>query len=195
MSFDVVENPVVVVADDDALSRHVLARRLLRWGYEPETFASASEALRRLEREPADALVADAEMQGTDAIALVRAALSRRPGLPVFLLAPCSRPELWEQAAAAGARDLLVQQAGTAEGLRQALAAVLRHESAPHDQVDLAHALRTPLAALKGALEVLCSGQAGSLPDPQLHLAGIARRNADRMIVLVEELLESAARP
>ena len=50
VSIDVMEHPVVVVADDDALSRHVLARRLLRWGYEPETFASASEALDRLAR-------------------------------------------------------------------------------------------------------------------------------------------------
>lgn len=195
MSFDVVENPVVVVADDDDLSRHVLARRLLRWGYDPETYSCAAEALRRLEREPADALVADAEMQGTSAVAFVREALLRRPGLPVFLLAPCSRPELWQQAEAAGARDLLVQQAGGAEGLRQALAAALGRAESARDDVALAHSLRTPLAALKGALDVLCSGQAGALPESQLRFAGIARRNADRMISLVEELLESAARP
>jgi CheY-like chemotaxis protein len=195
VSLEAAEVPVVVVVDDDGLSRHVLARRLLRWGYEPETFARADEALVRLEREPADALIADADMPGTEGIALVRDALALRPDMPVFLLTPRPRPDLWEQAAAAGARDLLVQQAGAAEGLRRALAAALHPVDLAVEDVSLAHSLRTPLTALKGALDVLCSGQAGELPESQRRFAGIARRNADRMILLVEELLESAARP
>jgi hypothetical protein len=42
---------------------------------------------------------------------------------------------------------------------------------------------------------MLCSGQLGELVEPQRRFAGIAQRNADRMVSLVEELLESAARP
>jgi CheY-like chemotaxis protein len=194
VSFDVVKIPVVIVLDDDALSRHVLTRRLLRWGFDPETYANVSEALDRLHHDPADALVVDVDIPGIDSVELVREALVRRPGLPVYLLAPSPRPELWDRAAAVGARDPLVQQAGGADALRRTLVSSLLSEDIPRDDVALAHSLRTPLAALKGALDVLCSGRAGELPESQMRFAGIARRNADRMISLVEELLESAAR-
>jgi signal transduction histidine kinase len=129
-------------------------------------------------------------------LALAEAALALRPALPIFLVTPRPGPELWARAAAAGARDLLPKLAGGGDGLRDALAvAIQQPEFQGREDLALAHSLRTPLAALKGALDILCSGRAGELPASQQQFAGIARRNADRMIVLVEELLESATRP
>jgi CheY-like chemotaxis protein len=191
----VAQHPIVLVVDDDALSRLVLARRLYRWGYEPVQLGDAATALAHLESETADALIADVEMPGIDGLSLARQALARCPSLPVFLVTACPRPETWTSATAAGVRDVLPKQAGGAESLRQALAAALHPELAGREDLALAHSLRTPLAALKGALDILCSGRAGDLPESQRRFAGIARRNADRMISLVEELLESAARP
>jgi signal transduction histidine kinase len=54
---------------------------------------------------------------------------------------------------------------------------------------ELAHRLRTPLTALKSAIDILCSAE---LPESQRRFAGIARRNVDQMILLVEELLAGA---
>lgn len=185
----------VLVVDDDDLSRHVVARRLLRWGYQPVPCANAEGAIAELGRGMVTALVSDLHMPGMDGLALVRAALALRPELPVFLLTACPTPALWAQARAAGARDLLVKRAGRAEGLRRALGAALAPEdSSGGEDVQLAHALRTPLTALKGAIDILCSGQLGDLPESQRRFAAIAQRNADRMISLIEELLEASAR-
>jgi CheY-like chemotaxis protein len=187
--------PVVLVVDDDALSRHVLVRRLLRWGYDPVACTGASEALSALSHGDVAAVVADIEMPGTDGIALAAEARRIAPAVPVFLVTGTADPGLWPRAAAAGARDVLVKQAGGGAGLRQALALALRPDLAGRDDLVLAHSLRTPLTALKGAIDILCSGQAGELPESQRRFAGIAQRNVDRMIALVEELLESTARP
>lgn len=186
--------PVILVVDDDALSRHVLVRRLLRWGYDPVACSSGEEALVTLRRGGVAALIADVEMPVMDGLSLAGEARRLMPQMPVFLVTPTPDPRLWPRAAAAGARDLLSKQAGGSDALRHALALALRPELAGREDLMLAHSLRTPLTALKGAIDILCSGQVGELPESQRRFAGIAQRNVDRMIALVEELLESSAK-
>jgi CheY-like chemotaxis protein len=207
MRFEIDTIPIVVV-DGDELSRHVMVRRLLRWGYDPVAFARSSDALAHLRQHAARALLCDlhtaravpaappaAGAAGADELELVRAARIAQPDLPVFLVTANPTAEQWAQAAHAGARDLLAKQAGSAEALRRALAVALSDDLDDRDDVRLAHSLRTPLTALKSAIDILCSDGAGPLPAEQRRFAGIAQRNVDKMIALVEELLESAARP
>lgn len=199
MRYETEPMPIVVV-DGDELSRHVMLRRLLRWGYDPVAFARGADALQHLRQLPVRALVCDlhaaqAEDHGASGLELVRAAREAQPDLPVFVVTANPTAERWAQVAHAGARDLLAKQAGSAEGLRRALAVALTNDLDDRDDLRLAHSLRTPLTALKSAIDILCSGQAGELPESQRRFATIAQRNADRMIALVEELLETAARP
>jgi signal transduction histidine kinase len=143
------------------------------------------------------ALLSDVHMPGTDGLALARAACTLQSDLPVFLMTVEPTPAQWSAASAAGARDLLPKQAGSGEDLRRALDAALAPGVTRSDgeaDLQVAHTLRTPLAALKGALDLLCSGQLGDLPAPQKRVAGIAQRNADRVVALIEELLESTAK-
>lgn len=192
------ESQAILVVDDDDLSRHVVARRLMRWGYDPVLCRTADEALELLRETRYAALLADVHLPGTDGLALARTACTLQSDLPVFLLTAEPSAAQWSIAAAAGARDLLAKQAGSSEGLRRALAVALTPAASRADaeaDVQVAHTLRTPLAALKGALDLLCSGQIGELPAAQQRVAGIAQRNADRMVALIEELLESTAKP
>jgi len=187
----------ILVVDDDDLSRHVAARRLMRWGYDPILCRTAQEALALLREARYAALLSDVHLPETDGLALARAACTLQADLPVFLMTAEPTPAQWSAAAAAGARDLLAKQAGSGEGLRRALESALASSAAPADgeaDLQVAHALRTPLAALKGALDLLCSGQIGELAAAQQRVAGIAQRNADRVVALIEELLESSAR-
>jgi len=183
----------VLVVDGDELSRHVMVRRLVRWGYDPVAYARAEEALLHLQRRAARALIADFHLPEMDGLTVARAALALQPELPVFLLAPNPTPEQWDRVSAAGARDLLAKQAGGAEAIRTALAAAIDRDASREEDLRLAHSLRTPLTALKGAIDILCGAPAGDLAEPHRRLASIAQRNVDKMIALVEELLESAA--
>lgn len=55
---------------------------------------------------------------------------------------------------------------------------------------DLSHQLRTPVTAMKLALEGLFSQLQSGMSPPQQHLAEISRRNIDRIVTMVENQLE-----
>jgi signal transduction histidine kinase/DNA-binding response OmpR family regulator len=56
----------------------------------------------------------------------------------------------------------------------------------------MSHELRTPLTSIAGALDIVLSGYAGPLSDPQLRYVDMARQAATRMNALVDQLLELA---
>jgi signal transduction histidine kinase len=53
----------------------------------------------------------------------------------------------------------------------------------------VAHELRTPLTAVRGALEMIAAGSGGGVAPEAAALLGVARRNADRLVRLVEDSL------
>lgn len=54
----------------------------------------------------------------------------------------------------------------------------------------VSHELRTPLSAISGALGLLAGGTAGELPAKAAHLVNIGTKNADRLMLLVNDLLD-----
>jgi DNA-binding response OmpR family regulator len=54
----------------------------------------------------------------------------------------------------------------------------------------VSHELRTPLTSIRGAMGLLEAGVVGALPPPALELVRIARTNADRLIRLVNDILD-----
>lgn len=181
----------IVVVDDDELSRYVVARRLLRWGFEPVVFERPDAVLAYLREVEAWALVSDLEMPELDGLALARTVRLLRPAMPIVLLTANQDPDLEAKARAAGVSQVLGKQAGVDRELRAALERLITGpETAKHTDFELAHALRTPLTALKSAIDLLSRGE---LPESQQRFAGIAQRNVDQMIVLVERLLEPGA--
>ncbi|HEX7276413.1 MAG TPA: ATP-binding protein, partial [Acidimicrobiales bacterium] len=53
----------------------------------------------------------------------------------------------------------------------------------------VSHELRTPLTSILGYLEMLAEGAAGTLADDQRSILEIVDRNAQRLLILIEELL------
>jgi CheY-like chemotaxis protein len=79
--------PRVLLVDDEDLVRDVLAEQLLDFGYDVVQASGGAAALALLdEGEMVDALISDFSMPGMNGVALIRAALDRRPHLPAILL-------------------------------------------------------------------------------------------------------------
>lgn len=79
--------PRVLLVDDDATVREVLAETLEAAGLLVRTAASGEEALRLLEPEHSiDVLVSDLSMPDMDGMMVIREAQRRRHGLPAILL-------------------------------------------------------------------------------------------------------------
>ncbi len=54
----------------------------------------------------------------------------------------------------------------------------------------VSHELRTPLTAIKGSIDLLLGLKSTSLPEKQLQLLAIAQQNCDRLIRLINDILD-----
>lgn len=54
----------------------------------------------------------------------------------------------------------------------------------------VSHELRTPLTSIQGSLGLLCGRGDGKLPDNAMKLIDVARRNSDRLVRLINDLLD-----
>jgi CheY-like chemotaxis protein len=186
----------VLVVDHDELSRFVIARRVQRCGYVSVAFANAAAALDYMRGHTVAAVVSDAHLPDYQAITLAQRVAEMSDGIPVLWMSSRKDHEdLQLVAANIGVRRIIRKQAGDDRELRDALAAVLTAGSDPPpvprlsvSDLEFAHSLRTPLTALKTAVDLLCRYE---LAEPQRHFAGVAHRNVERMIALVEQLLRS----
>ena len=76
------------------------------------------------------------------------------------------------------------------EQQRAATAALRELDKIRSDVVaTISHELRTPLTSITGYLEVLAAGECGTLELEQNHMVVVAKRNADRLAELVDNLL------
>ncbi|WP_172839540.1 PAS domain-containing sensor histidine kinase [Sulfitobacter alexandrii] len=54
----------------------------------------------------------------------------------------------------------------------------------------VSHELRSPLTSIKGAMGLLLSRAAGQLPDKAVSMLEIAHRNADRLVLIINDILD-----
>lgn len=54
----------------------------------------------------------------------------------------------------------------------------------------VSHELRSPLTSIKGSMGLLLSKAAGELPDKAVDLLQIAHRNADRLVLIINDILD-----
>ena len=94
----------VLIVEDDADSRNVLALLLQRLGALVEAVASAKEAYDRVSQRRPDVLVSDIGMPDEDGYSLIRRVrhVGRRPRLPAIALTAYARKQDAEAAIGAG---------------------------------------------------------------------------------------------
>src|ERR671921_2443888 len=99
----------VLLVDDDAPIRRMLARTLTAEGYEVAAAADGGAALAQVERSMPDVIVLDVAMPGLDGLAVTRRLRSK--GVPVPILLLTARDALAERVAGldAGADDYVVK--------------------------------------------------------------------------------------
>lgn len=71
------------------------------------------------------------------------------------------------------------------------LSEVERVERMKRDFVSMvSHELRTPLTSIRGSLSMLTDGAAGELPGPARRLVTLAHNNSERLVALVNDILD-----
>ncbi len=99
----------ILVADDEANIRKVLAALLRREGHDTKTATDGAEALRLLDAEPADidVVITDLRMPHVDGLALLREVNVKYPEIPVILITAHGTVDTAVEAMKNGAFDYL----------------------------------------------------------------------------------------
>lgn len=183
----------IVLIEDDTLMREWLGRSLSTRGYQVERYPRAEDALEVLCSDTPDAVVTDVRMPGMSGIELGRTLRSRGIDVPLVFMTADPSESLGVDALQIGVRRLLRKPFGDLSEFWAAVEDAVA-ESISNPEGDLAltsHALRTPLTAVKMALEGLVADR--MLDTRERHLAEIAARNLDRLTTAVEDHLTHLA--
>ena len=131
------------------------------------------------------------DAQGLGAIRRVHAAA---PRLPLVVLTSLDDELMAEQALQEGAQDYLIKGQVEVRGILRALRYATerkRLERLKDEFVStVSHELRTPLTSISGLLGLLMGNAAGDLPKPMARLLAIAHTNSQRLVRLVDDILD-----
>jgi DNA-binding NtrC family response regulator len=147
----------LLIVDDEADSREALAELAGRWGYEVQSAADGSEALRRAIEWHPDVILTDLVMPNMDGLWLLRALRAELPECPVVLLTGRGTVQTAVQAIKEGAYDFIEKPLEISR-LRVVLDRALEKKETMRE-VQL---LRRRLAALAPGTDMIGSGPAMS---------------------------------
>ena len=163
---DRIEEPHVLVVDDDARLRTLLSRYLAENGFRVSTAGHAEDARDKLRFLQPDALVLDVMMPGETGLALTESLRAEKTGVPILLLTARGAPEDRIAGFESGADDYLGKPFEPRE-LVLRLRAMLRRAVTPPPAVEMATG---PLRL--GPLEFDTERSELSGPDGVVHLTG-----------------------
>jgi len=166
----------LLLVDDDAPIRRMLARTLAAEGYDVEAVADGGAALAAVERSMPDAIVLDIAMPGVDGLAVTRRLRSKGLRVPILLLT--ARDALRDRVDGldAGADDYLVKPFEVEE-LTARVRALLRRNATPEEQLAFADLVLDP--AIGSARR---AGREIELTRREAQLLELLMRNPRRVV-------------
>ncbi len=199
----------ILVIEDDPNSAAILQKLLAHERYEVITASDGMEALEKVDAERPDLVVLDIMMPGLDGFAVTRKLRGdpRFRDLPIIVVSAKGQSEDIAQGLDLGANDYLAKpiileellaRVRTQLRLKDAQDRLRRANEELRKMSDIkgrlvtvvSHELRTPLTSIRGALELVLKRSRDALPANCLQLLDISIRNTDRLIRLVNDVLD-----
>jgi signal transduction histidine kinase len=153
-----------------------------------------SEAEEYLAKHAVDVILLDPGLPDAQGLEAVRRAHAAAPGITLVVLTHLDDESLATKAMQVGAQDYLVKGQIETRGLLRALRYAVerkRLERLKDEFVStVSHELRTPLTSIAGSLGLLMGNAVGKLPDAAVRLLAIAHTNSQRLVRLVNDILD-----
>ncbi len=204
-----IERPLVLVVDDDRITRGLVKRFLTKDDLEYVGMESAPEALKFLETQKADIILSDINMPDMDGIEFCKSVRKTQllKDLPVIFFTGLQDMETMGRAFDAGANDYVVKPLRETEVISR----TRRHIREYHRKREAAckikslnqqnetknrilgvasHDLRNPIVSIRGLSQFLKSQQFGELNEGQSKIVDSIREASETMLSLVEDLLD-----
>jgi signal transduction histidine kinase len=152
------------------------------------------EAEKYLAEHTVDIILLDPGLPDAQGLEAVRRAHAAAPGVTLVVLTNLDDETLASQAMQEGAQDYLVKGQIETRGLLRALRYAIERKRLDRLKDEfvstVSHELRTPLTSISASLGLVMGKAAGSLPDPMARLLAIAHKNSERLVRLVNDILD-----
>jgi signal transduction histidine kinase len=153
-----------------------------------------SAAEKYLSERAVDIILLDPGLPDAQGLGAIRRAHAAAPRVPLVVLTGLDDESLAGQALQEGAQDYLIKGQIETRGLLRALRYATerkRLERLKDEFVStVSHELRTPLTSITGSLGLLMGNAVGNLPDSARRLVAIAHTNSQRLVRLVNDILD-----
>ena len=152
------------------------------------------DAERYLAENVVDVIVLDPGLPDAQGLGAIRRAHAAAPRVPLVVLTGLDDEAVAAQCLHEGAQDYLIKGQIEARGFLRAVRYAIerkRLERLKDEFVStVSHELRTPLTSISGSLGLLMGNAAGNLPRPMARLLSIAYTNCQRLVRLVNDILD-----
>ncbi len=156
--------------------------------------ASMSEAEKYLAEHAVDIILLDLGLPDAQGLRAVQRARAAGPGVTLVVLTGLDDESLASQAMQEGAQDYLIKGQIETRALLRALRYAVERKRMTQLQDEfvstVSHELRTPLTSISGSLGLLVGKAAGNLPATAARLLAIAHTNSQRLVRLVNDILD-----
>ena len=152
------------------------------------------DAQNYLSKHAVDIILLDLGLPDADGLEAIRRARAAAPRVPLVVLTGRDDETMAALALQKGAQDYLIKGQIETRGLQRAMRYATerkRLEWMKDEFVSsVSHELRTPLTSISASLALLMTSVAGTLSDPAARLLRIASTNSQRLVRLVNDILD-----
>jgi signal transduction histidine kinase len=187
----------VLLVEDNPGDARLLREMFKEQGPEsPEVTCAGrmSDAEAHLAQFTVDVILLDLGLPDAQGLAAIRRVRAAAPSVPLVVLTGMDDEQLAAHALKEGAQDYLIKGEIETRGLLRALGYASerkRLERLKDEFVStVSHELRTPLTSIAASLGLLIGKAVGDLPKPMVRLLAIAHTNSQRLVRLVNDILD-----
>jgi signal transduction histidine kinase len=191
------EIEIILLIEDNAADERLLREMFNEQNSCNVQFAHVdcmSAAEKYLSEQKADIILLDIGLPDSQGLEAIRRAHAAAPGCPLVVLTGFDDESLAEQALQEGAQDYLIKGQIEKRGLLRALRYATQRKRLDRLKDEfvstVSHELRTPLTSIAGSLGLLVGNAVGELPDAMARLLSIAHTNSQRLVRLVDDILD-----
>jgi signal transduction histidine kinase len=155
---------------------------------------TVSKAVSLLEEHEFDVVLLDLGLPDSVGFSGLQAILNVAPKVPVVILTGLEDTETELSAMDYGAQDYLLKNRASVSALTRSMRHAIQRKQIENIKSEfisiVSHELRTPLTSIHGSLGLITGAMTDEVPEKILRLINIAHKNSERLILLINDILD-----